>query len=459
MATTGRSLGITLFDFLSALNWSDLPEHVADSAKLCMLDLIGVALAGSRTEAGARARTLAKDSCPGTSTVIGGADCSSLERAAFINGIQAHALDMDDGNRFAMGHPGVAVIPAVLAYAESAHSTGRDVLTAIVCGYEVFERVGRAVNPAHFRRGFHTTSTVGTLAAAAATAHLMPERPVAMAVGIAASFASGLMEFLADGASTKLLHAGHASSMGMVAALLAQQGFTGPLSALEGKKGFFNAMSDNADGESLIRGLGDTFGILNTYYKLYASCRHTHAPVDIALEFHRQINDIAQIECIRIDTYSAALAFCGRNIATPLSARMSIPYCTAAALVHGDLGLDRFEPPHICHEQTHCMMNLVEVHLDSEIESWVPEARAARVTIRLKNGQTLTRLAQGAVGEPDNPAPRSRLVDKYRDISRNTLPDDTLRTLEDAILNLDQSTDMAPLVSSLRLAHRPQAGC
>ena len=219
--------------------------EVVRKAKQCLLDTVGAAIAGSRTAEAKVAKRIAPKLNPKKeATLIAGHGKVGVLEAAMANGIMSHALELDDGNRYAQGHPGVATIPAVLALAEKEKMKGRDVIPAIVAGYEVFGRVGAGGNPSHFNRGFHTTGTCGTFAAAAAAGRLLSlnESKMVSALGIAGSQAAGLFAFMADGTMTKTLHAGKAAKNGILAAYLAKEGFTGPAYILEDKRGFLQGL-------------------------------------------------------------------------------------------------------------------------------------------------------------------------------------------------------------------------
>ena len=205
-----------LASFIVGLNYKSLPPEVTQKAKHCLMDTLGAALAGSKTAEALIAKRLAlKLSQKKEAALFTGTGRVGMLEAAMANGIMSHALELDDGNRFAQGHPGVCVIPAALALGEKEKIKGKDLIPAIVAGYEVFSRVGAGGNPSHFNRGFHTTGTVGTFAATAAAGRLLKlnESRMVSALGIAGSQAAGLFAFMADGTMTKTLHAGKAGEL------------------------------------------------------------------------------------------------------------------------------------------------------------------------------------------------------------------------------------------------------
>ncbi|NIN52077.1 MAG: MmgE/PrpD family protein, partial [Nitrososphaeria archaeon] len=212
----------TLADFASSVRFSDLPEEALRHSKKCILDLLGVALAGSMTIPGRIIIDFVKKlGGEPEATVISSPLMVPCTNAALANGTLAHALELDDGSRYAMGHPGVVVIPAALAAAESNDVSGKDLITAVVLGYETFIRLGSAVNPSHFRRGFHTTGTCGTFAAAVAAGKILglDEDGMANALGLAGTQSAGLFEFVSDGSMSKPLHPGRSAQSGVLAVL------------------------------------------------------------------------------------------------------------------------------------------------------------------------------------------------------------------------------------------------
>ncbi|MEM3849036.1 MAG: MmgE/PrpD family protein [Zestosphaera sp.] len=232
-----------LAKFIYEVRYEDLPSEVVEKAKTCFLDYVGVALAGSRTEFGETITKFVKQlGGVGESTVIGDGSAVPSVNAAYVNGALVHIHELDDGHRVAMGHPGASVISAALAVGEKVNASGKELIEAIVVGYDIFIRMGVAVNPSHFRRGFHTTSTCGVLSAAAAAGKLLGLNTDGLgnALGIAATQASGLMEVTRGESVIKPLQPARAAQSGVLSALLAQSGLTAPKTMLDGESGFLN---------------------------------------------------------------------------------------------------------------------------------------------------------------------------------------------------------------------------
>jgi 2-methylcitrate dehydratase PrpD len=450
------SLTGKLISFIVSLNYNHLPPEVIQKAKHCLMDTLGAALAGSKTQEGMIAKRLAQKLNPKKeSTLFTGRGKVGVLEAAMANGIMAHALELDDGNRYAQGHPGVAVIPAVLALGEKEKIKGKEILLAIVAGYEVFGRVGAGGNPSHFNRGFHTTGTCGTFAAAAAAGRLLrlKESKMVSALGMAGSQAAGLFAFMADGTMTKTLHAGKAAQNGILAALLAKEGFTGPATILEDKRGFYQAFADAYNPDRVVEGLGEKYEIMNTYVKYHASCRHSHAPIDAILDIRSRTPWRAQdIEKVNIYTYSiAAKLIDGKEVTTPISGKMSLPYSAATAILKGKVGLDEFKPKALNDETAHALMEKIDVYPDPALDKLVPDHRGARAEILLKDGRKLIAEILDPKGEPENPGAEADIYDKFLMMASSVLKAERAQKISQKIDNLDKVGDISELNNLLIL--------
>jgi 2-methylcitrate dehydratase PrpD len=441
-----------LLAFVANVQYKDLPPRIVDEARMRLLDQIGVILGGIAEEPAelairyAEARGGAPEAfLYGSNTLV------DAEFAAFANGVSGHVLELDDGNRYAMGHPGVVVVPALLAYGEATHASGKDLVAALVAGYEFFVRVGSAMNPSHYNRGFHTTGTVGTLAATAAVARLagLDQGTLASALGLAGSQAGGLFEFLADGAMSKQLHAGAAAAAAIRSVRLAQAGFTGPTTVLQGANGFLRAYADEVDPTELNRGLGESWAIVDCYVKLHACCRHIHPVVD-AIQALMQDHGLTAdaLASIDVGTYKFAAKLDNRNIDTDLDAKMSIPYSIAVTLLEDRCGLGQFRRELFHDPRVAQIMDRVEVHLDPELDAMVPDKRGCRVTVKTSTG-TRTFEALLPRGEPEDPVGPEEIRAKYLDLSSSTLDLERARVFMDRIESVDALTDVAELNRSL----------
>jgi 2-methylcitrate dehydratase PrpD len=324
---------------------------------------------------------------------------------------------MDDIDRGSVLHPGAVVIPAALAVAEVRSKNGREFLSAIVAGYEVAIRIGEAVGKKHYHF-FHNTSTCGVFGAAAAASWLLDldEERIVWALGNAGTQASGLWEFNAEGAMSKHLHAGRAASNGVLAALLAERGFTGPSRILEGERGFFRATAPDADPDRVVAGIAGSTAKLKIHgvsLKPHASCRHTHAAIDCALELRAQIGN-EPIEEVEVDTYGATLSLCDRpRPSTPYEAKFSLQFCVASALLRGDAGLGAFEEDSIRDSSVRELTSRVHARVTPEIEARYPGEWPARVRVRLANGETLEAETAHPKGDPERPLSSAEIESKF----------------------------------------------
>jgi len=244
---SGSTITDELTDFGVRLEYKDLPKDVVKQTKKSILDAIGVILAGSKSKTGEIFVSLVKEfGGVEDSTIFGDGSKVPPPNAALVNGTMGHIHELDDGHRFALGHPGVTSIPAAFSVAEKIGASGKELIPAIVLGYEMFIRVAQAINPSHRERGFHTTGTCGTFGAAVSASKVVGlDKPdFVNAIGIAGVQAAGLMEVMRGESRIKPMNAGRAAHNGVLACLLAKRGLTAPNTILDGENGFFRAYSD-----------------------------------------------------------------------------------------------------------------------------------------------------------------------------------------------------------------------
>lgn len=410
-----------LAKFLSELRFGNLPGPVVRKAKNCLLDFLGVTLAGSTTVEGTIARRFVEDLHErGPCTIIGASSRMSPLIAALANGIMAHALELDDGHRFAMGHPGATSIPAALSVSELEEANGKDLIVAIVAGYEAFARLGACVNPSHTERGFHTTGTCGTFGAAAAAGKLLSldEREMANAFGLAGTQAAGLWEFETKGTMSKPFHAGRAASSGVLAALLAEKGFTGPDTIIEGARGFCRATSDTYDLSKICDELGVDFGIMHVYFKRHAACRHFHSAIDAVLQCTENHPLSASIiKAIVVETYSMAARLSQRSAESPLAAKMSLPLSVAIATVKGKAGLNEFSEATFKSPDVESIARMISISVSPQLDREVPRTRGANVRIQFADGREVSATVKLPLGEPETPFSDRMFSEKFADLA------------------------------------------
>jgi 2-methylcitrate dehydratase PrpD len=441
-----------LADFIENLEYSDFPAEVIHAAKVSLLDFIGVAIAGLRQ---APLHSMLMDSLvqfdgSDHSTILGESKKASAVHAALINATSGHSLDLDDGHRQALGHPGVCVIPAALALGESLGISGKQILTAIIAGYEIFIRIGKSMNPAIFSRGFHTTGVCGTVAAAASAAKILAfnQEKIGHTLGIAAIQSSGLLIVVHSGQMMKPLNAGKAAYNGVLSAILAQSGASGPQQVFEGKDGFGQAFAGDWDPSLLMSNLGNSFSISECYRKLYPACRHSHAAIDAAL-FIRNSNRIAlkRIKTIRVTTYPAALKLTQKEkmpVDVP-DTRFNLAFAVCLSLAKGGAGLSEFSIDSINDPIIRRLFEKVEFISDSDFDSRKDNIRGAEVEVILTDNNSFKNKVPLPKGEPENPATTEELEEKFKDCIGDFWSEQKKEQVIRAIRDLERLNDIRML--------------
>lgn len=402
------------------------PAGALTHAAAAVRDTVGVALAGSVEPVARAAQALAIDEAVGPCVVLGTGASTGASWAAFANGAAAHALDFDDMCFVSLAHPSCALVPAAFAACEISHASGRTLLDAYVVGFELECRLGKVMNPRHYhQRGWHCTSTIGTVGAAAAAARVFGLTSVQTrhALGIAASSACGLKENL--GSMVKPLHAGMAARNGVVAALLARRGCIASERSLDGPQGFLAAMdAEHLDLDGALVDLESHWEILTTgiTIKLYPSCAATHPTIDVLLDLRSRerfdADDVESVE-VEVDAMTPRLLIYDRPT-TGLEGKFSMPFCAAAAIADGTLGIDTFEPDRMNAAGFQMLMSKVSMRVDPAFEGTAPLSHA-RVTIRLRDGRLLVQSADGARGYPARPASEGELHAKFSECTARVL--------------------------------------
>jgi len=423
------------------------PSEARAVAARAFLDTIGVTYAGA-TEPAARAvqRVVEADGA-GPCAIAGTSLRASAGNAALANGTAAHALDYDDMCFVSLAHPSAPLVAAAWAAAELAGASGRALLDAYIVGFEIEGRLGRAMNPRHYQRGWHCTSTLGTIGAAAAASRLLglDGGSTGHAIAIAASEASGLKENF--GTMVKPLHAGLAARNGVAAALLARAGMTASSAAIEGPQGFLAAMdSQLAALNEVGADLGTRWEILDTgiTVKLYPSCAGTHPTLDALLGLKRRehfgADDVEAIE-VGVDPIVPTILIYDRP-STGLEGKFSMPFCAAAAIVRGCVGIDTFEAATLHDPAVAALQARVTMRIDPSLDATAPPLTQSRVSVRLRDGRTLTASANGARGYPEQPASAEELATKFLSCASRVLPEPRARQTLAALRAIEDTPDI-----------------
>jgi len=429
---------LALADHAASWRSRPMPEEVAHHARRALIDWFAALLPGClRPPATLLAAAMAPERGPGRAICYVDGMASPLRHAALLNATASHTVEFDDIFRDAGYHPGCPTIGAALAAAQARGATLEQLLRAITAGYEVSCRIGVAVQPSHYKY-WHTTGTVGTFGAAAATAVLLDcdATRTAHAIATAATFAGGLQQaFRSDGMS-KPLHPGHAADAGALAAIGAAAGVTGALDALHGPVGFAAATSeDTGKWDKALAGLGERFAITAMTFKNHGCCGHIFAGLDALRDLQAEhgfaADDVARIH---LGGYSATKDVCDRPaVRTEQEARFSAQYCLAAMLVLGGVRIAAFEPENLSNPTIRALMPRITVSLDPELADAYPGKRAAKLTVTLKDGRELFRYQPTRKGDPDAPLSDAELSEKFREL---TVPVIGARAAEELLASL-----------------------
>lgn len=439
-----ENISYVFVERLYKLSKTDFSNSTIIQAKRCLLDYIGVALAGSK---------ILEDKClkylnyldePGNSTIIGIDRKSNIQDAILFNGMNSHVAELDDGIRYGVLHPGSPIISALLSVAEKENISNNDLLKGIIIGYEAAICIGHAIQPSHYSRGYHPTSTCGTIGAALGIASMLNYSLNEMIDTLAASSLSayGTLKVIEDGSELKPYNSGRAALNGFTAACLARSGFKGDKDPLSGDSGFLSMMSTRFDKNSLL-GDDQQLGIKKIYFKPYASCRHTHPGIEAALFIKKKSNlDIKDIKQITIKTYEGVIGKHDFNIVpNPAAAKMSIPFSVAIALKTGKAGLTDFNIRNVEDKDIISLSNKITVVSDKEITKLVPHKRAAEVLIKTNSEQTLTHRVDLPKGEPENPMTNKELEDKFTQLAMfKGMDKGKIDSISKDIMNIENSS-------------------
>jgi 2-methylcitrate dehydratase PrpD len=434
--------------YAAALRYADLPPHVVQRAKDCMADTVAAIIFGAELPWSkmiiAHAR---RNSAAGNSSILGtGGAPVRAGAAALANGAVAHAFELDSLTKPASGsHPGATVFTAALAVAQELGVTGRDLIAAFVAGSEVMFRIGHATKHSNEARGFHAPGTTGPFGAAVAAGHLLglDAGKMTNALGIAGSCAGGLLEFAhaGNGAMVKRLHMGRAAEGGVLAAGLADEGFTGPTSVLEGAYGFLRVFCNTWDASQLTHGLGTHYCTVDIMLKRYACHITAHNPIEATIDLRNEHGFVAA------DVSSITIAGNERmaktnNIPSPpdlMLAQYSIPFSVALALYR-----DADDPRSFDADAVH---DPAILDLASRIKMLVTPGQersnlAVTVTVTLKDGRELSRAVASFKGTPERPLDRPELREKFLKMTQR-LGREAMESLFDRLQGIENEKTLA----------------
>lgn len=409
----------TFGHFGAGLQATALPPEVMHHAKRAVVDWAGALVSGAVCAPATLMEQALTDDLDRGDAQLALGRAATVRAAALINGTAAHTTEVDDIYREAIYHPGAPTIAAALAQAQALHCSGDALLRAVVAGYEVSTRIGRALGRAHYRY-WHNTGTVGTFGAAAAAASLLglPPAQFTHALTTCATFAAGLQQAFRMDSMSKPLHAGRAAEGGVLAAQLAACGVIGSLNVLEGEFGMGKAMSDNPDWQAVLGDLGQVYNVEAMTFKNHTCCGHTFAAIDGALHL-QHTHGLAwdDIDSVNVATYGPALEVAGNPAPTTAAeARFSLPYVVATALRHGSVRLAAFTPERLADAGLRGLMARVRLEVHPELDASFPGQRAAQVRIAMRDGTQWEHLQPTRRGDPDAPLSDAELGDKFSEL-------------------------------------------
>ncbi|MNF33103.1 MmgE/PrpD family protein [compost metagenome] len=429
-----------LAKFCVDTRFEDLPPALVEQAKRHILDTFGATLAGADSEVAKTARQVFEDET-GDTLVWSTRQRVGAAQAAMLNGIAAHALELDDTG--GCDHSGAVVLPAVMAAVSMAGQpvSGREFITAVVIGYEVGRRVLEACGgySAHNGAGWHSTATCGVFGAAAASARIfrLNAGQTLSALGIAGSFSGGLWAFIHDGSQSKKLHSGRAAEGGLLAARFAQQGISGPTRLFEDVWGGFlqTLASATSTPEALDADLGAVWKLARCSIKPYASCRGTHSAIDALGLLLDQLNvPVDQVEDIQVSLCSFLKDMCGgQDVGTLAAAQMSLAYALAARLVHGHCRLQAYDDE--ARNDPRIVQWMSRIRL--EVDPLLSEDGEPVVTLRTVDGRQASLCVEVPLGAPGNPLSDELLAEKFFSLATRVMPREQAQALFEQLCRLD----------------------
>lgn len=446
-----------LSEFASGLRYEDLPDDVIAMAKRCILDSFGCGVFGAQTlwtqavtrvvDGLGQAQRASAWGQKGKADVLG---------AAFINGTSAQGFELDDCHDQSMSHYGAGVIPSVMACAEDfGNVSGKEMILAVVAGFELGTRIGNTVSPSAFHTGFHPcglTSTFGSAAAIAKLINLDAEKYVS-ALGLAGSQAAGLMA-AQFGAMAKRFHSGKASQNGIIAAYSAREGLTGVRDVLEAEYGgFCSSYAREYDLSWATKGLGSDWEILKNGFKRYSSLASSQATAE-CLRILREQHGLRGEDVAKVDVGTTKMVFvhCGwpykpMNPPETIAAQMNLPFVGAVMLLEGNAFIDQFQDHKLTDRKIMDLANRINVTIDPELDALGPdEMRAVRVTVTMKDGKEYKHSLLYRPGHFKNPIPDSALRAKFRDLAGRVITAKALDTIERVVDNLNSETNPAAVL-------------
>ncbi len=444
-----------LAEFVSNLSFSRLPEEVVHKAKGVLLDTLGCAIAGytlAHKEFHWLYDLVSEMGGNPEATIFVEGLKTSAAQAALVNGALIHTIDFDDTHLGSISHLGAPTVAAVLAMGEKTGVSGQLLISSLVAAYEVAGRVGKAIMPAHYKY-WHPTSTLGGLAAAAASAKILGLEPekVEQVLSLAADSASGLRYCIDFGDFSKSYHPGLAAWKGIMAAQIIARGAIGPKGILEYKSGFCRAYAEDPNWDALTENLGNSYEIMFASLKAYPTILCSHTPIQATLKVMKEHKlKMPDLEAIHFWVTPTAPGQ-GMNYApeTPLAARLSIPYCVARAAADGYIGMDQFTEDKIVESGIKEFMQKITLEPDASFLQKYPDTLAAYIELRTKDGRIFKDESIYPKGHPLNPMNENEIKEKFLKLALYTLPKGKAEAIIHQVYNLEKMDGAEQLIGFL----------
>lgn len=432
--------------------FDDLPQNVVTRSKEVMADTLAVIATGAQEEeVKALTQRIVRPGSSAVATLIGLGVRTEPAKSALINGTAGTFLELDEGNQFARGHPAIHIIPAVLAVAEENNFSGREVLNALVWGYEISARIGIA---SRMRMSMHPHGTWGTVGAAVAIGKLMnyDKHTMKEMINVSSSLTLATSRrTMLEGGIVRNAYAGVSGYMGILAHHLIQSGFTGERDGLGSV--FGSVVSDTFVPEEMTNDIGRRFEIARNYFKRHACCRYNHSTLDamssVAAKMPGGRIEPEKVAEVEVETYSVAAQLCDQNPQNTLAAKFSIPFAVATFIVHGHAGVSSFTPQAIDDSAVKTLTQHVSVSEDSKLTAMLPDHRPSRVRVILNDGTVLEAENFTNKGDPEDPYSPEELETKYFELAESVWNREVAQAIYADLMSLDELDNINQLTARM----------
>lgn len=410
-------------DRIFDLSNRNINDKIIRKSKMCFIDYLGVVIGACKIYEESNKKFILENKFTGEYPIIGCDIKADLRTAVMINAFNAHVLELDDSHRVAMTHLGASIFSSLIGVAQLYNKTLDDVIRAAVIGYEASIRLANSIQPGHKKRGFHVSGTCCSIGCALAISSMLnyTKEEMMNVMSAATTSAAGLLCVISGESEQKPYNIANAAVAGVNAALYGKH-FIGAVDALGDSRGFFNAVTDKCDVRKLCIDCYDEYAIEGIYQKIYAACRHCHAPVEAILNIRKNYQfEIEDIKEIQVEIYDLAIkGHDHTQIKGISSAKQSIPYSVAVACIEQKCSIDAFTLEKVNNKKINDLVKKVYVVENEELTKLVPQKRGSIVTVVLKNLMSISERVDYPKGEPENPISDEEMFKKYDMLVNNS---------------------------------------